>query len=185
MESVTEMSKAFRRARVAYEWGRARRAFLGFLPIFVLVGAVSLLGDQPRWTLAFGIVLFALGVVMLWYGREPKRAVLPGLAAGVVPLVLVLCARQVGHFCTGTSCTSLCIQACAVGGILAGLAVARVGHSRNGGLGFWVAASSVAILTGAMACSCLGISGIAGLALGYAAGTVPVLLGRAFAKKSS
>ncbi len=182
MDSATNSEKVFRRARLAYEWGRARRAFLGALPVLVLIGGACLFGDRPSWALAFGGVLFFVGVAMLWYGRDPQRAVLLGLVAGLLPLVLVLCARHFGHFCTGTSCTTLCMQACAVGGILAGFAVASVGNARRAGPGFWVAASSIAILTGAMACSCLGGAGIVGLAVGFGVGAVPAQLGRAFAK---
>lgn len=183
--SAAEMSAALRRARRAYEWGRTRRAFIGCLPVLVLLAAASIFGDRLEWTLAFGAGLFVLGMFMLWYGREPQRAVLPGIAAGVIPLVLVLCARHAGHFCTGTSCTSLCMQACALGGVLAGLAVASVGNARQAGPAFWISASSVSVLTGAMACSCLGLSGIAGLALGYVAGAVPMVLGRVFGQRSA
>jgi hypothetical protein len=181
MASVTELEPTLRRARRAYELGRARRALLGFLPVLGLVGGACLLSDSPSWTGSLGLCMFFLGVVMLWRGRDLKRAVLPGVAAGSVPLVLVLCARHFGHMCTGTSCSTLCMQACAAGGAVAGLAVASVGNSRRSGPGFWLAASALAILTGAMACSCLGISGVVGLALGYGGGLVPGLLKRAFA----
>jgi hypothetical protein len=173
-----------RRARLAYEWSRIRRAFVGsLLPVLVLLAVALIFGDRLEWTLAFGAGLFVLGMFMLWYGREPQRAVLPGIVAGMVPLFLVLCARHAGHFCTGTSCTTLCMQACALGGVLAGLGVASVGNARRAGLAFWISASAVSVLTGAMACSCLGISGIAGLAVGYVAGAAPVVIGRVFGQR--
>jgi hypothetical protein len=182
MDSATDLERTMRRARRAYELGRARRALLGFLPVLLLVGAACLFSDRASWTAAFGLGMFLFGSVMLWYGRDLKRAVLPGVAAGSVPLILVLCARHFGHLCTGASCTSLCMQACAGGGVLAGLAVASVGNARRSGPGFWLAASGMALLTGAMACACLGISGVVGLTLGYGAGVVPGLLQRVFAK---
>jgi hypothetical protein len=184
MESTTDLGPTMRRARRAYELGRARRALLGFLPVLALVGVASLFSDSASWTVSVGLGVFFLGAVMLWHGRDLKRAVIPGVAAGSVPLVLVLCARHFGT-CTGMSCTTLCMQACAVGGILAGLAIASVGNARGSGPGFWLAASALAILTGAMACACLGISGVAGLALGYGAGLVPALLRRVFARPAS
>jgi len=184
MESATDLTLMMRRARRAYELGRARRAVLGFAPVVVLVAAAYVFGDGDSWTASLGLALFVCGAAMLWYGRELKHAVLPGIAAGSVPLVLVLCARQFGGFCTGLSCTALCMDACAIGGVLAGLAVAGVGKARRSGPGFWIAASALSFVTGAMACVCLGMSGVIGLALGYGAGVVPGLLQRAFAKRS-
>jgi hypothetical protein len=151
---------------------------LGFLPVFVLVGVACALGDRPWWALAFGVGLFAAGVWALSYGRDARRAVLPGLAAGMAPLVLVLLARHVGHVCGGAECTSLCLQACVVGGAIAGLAVGFTKAARSAGAAFWVAASFVAVLTGAMACARLGISGILGLVLGYLVGLLPGLVRR-------
>jgi hypothetical protein len=47
--------------------------------------------------LIFGALMFVFAGVLLWYGRELKRAVLPSLFAGTVPAVLALCATHVGH----------------------------------------------------------------------------------------
>lgn len=185
MESTTDLESTMRGARRAYELGRARRALVGFLPALPVVGVACLFSDSPSWTVSVGLGMFFLGAVMLWHGRDLKRAVIPGVAAGSVPLVLVLCARHFGHVCTGMSCTTLCMQACAAGGILAGLAVASVGNSRRSGPGFWLAASALALPTGAMACACLGVSGVVGLALGYSAGLVPGLLRRVFARPTT
>lgn len=178
----TDLVLQQRQARTAYEVGRVRRAFVGFAPLsLLLVGVGCVFGDQPSWTVSLGSGLFLLGVTMLWYGRDVGRAVLPGVAAGSVPLSLVLLARHFGHACTGESCSTVCMQACAIGGIAAGIAVASVGNARRSGPGFWLSASALAILTGAMACACLGVSGIAGLVLGYSAGLAPGLLRRLFA----
>jgi len=72
-----------------------------------------------------------------------------------------------------------------VGGVVAGLAVASVGNQRRAGIWFWLSASSLTLLTGAMGCSCIGYSGVAGLGIGFAAGVVPGLLRTVFAKKTS
>lgn len=184
MESATDLTPTMRRARRAYELARVRRAVLGFAPVVVLVAAAYVFGDGGSWTALLGLALFVCGAAILWYGRELKHAVLPGIAAGIIPLILVLCARQYGGFCTDLSCTTLCMGACVIGGVLAGLAVAGVGNARRSGPGFWLAASALSLVTGAMACVCLGLSGVIGLALGYGAGGVPGLLQRAFAKRS-
>lgn len=170
-----------RRARVRYEATRVRRAVVGFAPALLVVAIAALFGRRPPATVAFGVALFGLGAVLLWYGRDLKRAVLPGLAAGLVPLILVQCANHVGHDCMGDGCFMVCVPACTVGGIVAGLAVAGIGGAHKGGAGFWLAASALALLTGAMGCVCVGVGGIAGLALGFGAGVVPTVLRRSFA----
>jgi hypothetical protein len=103
------------------------------------------------------------------------------VAAGLVPLVLALCANHV-HHCSADGCMTLCVPACAVGGLAAGLAVAGVGNRRRAGAVFWLPASGLALLTGAMGCSCVGYAGVAGLGLGFAAGVVPGALRRIFAR---
>jgi hypothetical protein len=121
----------------------------------------------------FGVGLFLVGVSVLWYGRDLRRAVLPGFVAGLVPLTLATCANHVGHLCTGENCMLWCVPACTVGGLAAGLAISVVGYRGRRGLGFWVAASAISLLTGAMGCSCAGYAGVLGLALGFGAGLVP------------
>jgi hypothetical protein len=170
-----------RRARVQYEWARAKRALVGFAPLLVVVAVATAIARHPSATGAFGVAAFLAGATMLWYGRDPKRAVLPGILAGFVPLVLVLCTSHI-HGCSGDNCMMVCVPACSVGGLVAGLAVASVGNQRRAGAVFWLSASALALLTGAMGCACVGYSGVAGLAIGFAAGVVPSLLRRAFAQ---
>ena len=180
MDSMSEvLERTLRRARRRYEWTRARRALLGFLPMAVLIGLACAASDRPVWASAFGSSLFALGVVVLWYGRDLRRAVLPGVVAGIVPLGLVMGARHLGHTCDGLTCTSLCLTACVVGGALAGLVVGSSKLARSAGPGFWLVASSLAVLTGAIACARLGAAGIVGLLLGYLLGAAPTLASRA------
>jgi hypothetical protein len=168
------------RARVRYELGRLRRALLGFAPVLVLVALAAVFSKEPSSTVAIGVGVFAVGAVFLWYGRDVRRAVLPGVAAGVVPLVLALCASHVGHACTGDRCMALCVPACATGGVLAGVVVATLAIRRRSGLGFGLGASGVALLTGAMGCAYAGYAGVAGMVLGFGAGLVAVLVSRRF-----
>jgi hypothetical protein len=167
------------RARRAYEWSRARRAAIGFAPVSILVGGAVVLGEHPTGALAFGAALFLLGVLMLWHGRELKRSVLPGLVAGLIPLVAVLCVHRFEPCCTGAHCAhcmAMCLPACAAGGLGAGLVVAAVGLRHRRGLWFWLAASGIALSTGAMGCICVGMAGLGGLGLGYAFGFAPGLV---------
>jgi hypothetical protein len=179
----TELIEVERRTRARYEWARAKRAAVGFAPLLLVVAVATAVARHPSATGAFGIGAFIAGAVMLWYGRDPKRAVLPGILAGFVPLALALCTSHM-HGCMGDGCMMMCVPACSVGGLVAGLAVASVGNQRRAGAVFWLSASALALLTGAMGCACVGYSGVAGLAIGFAAGVVPGLLRRAFAQRA-
>jgi hypothetical protein len=175
----TELDQTEHRARLSYEMSRLRRAILGFAPMLSLVVIAVLLGNRMGPTLAFGAALFAFGVVLLWYGHDVKRAVLPGIAAGTVPLLFALCARHVGHACMGDACMSLCVPACAAGGLIAGAIVAATGIRGRRGVGFWLAASGITLFTGAMGCVCTGVSGVVGLAAGYVVSSAPGLISAA------
>jgi hypothetical protein len=184
MDSI-DLSRAEHRARRHYEWARARRALIGFTPALIVVTCATTFARHPAWTLAFGGAMFVLGAGLLWYGRDVRRAVLPGVAAGLVPLVFGLCAFRVGHICTGDNCMMFCVPACTVGGLVAGLGVAAVALGRSSGLGFWIAAAGMSLLTGAMGCSCVGYWGVVGLAVGFVSGTVPGVLRRMFVRPAS
>lgn len=175
---ASNLAQIERRLRRKYEWTRLRRALLGFAPVLLLVAAATCLTHRPSSAMGFGGALFAFGVVALWYGRGVQRAVLPGLALGLIPLVLALCANHMHHMCTSSFCLSACVPACASGGLIAGIGTALVGHRERQGLRFWVAASLIALLTGAMGCSCVGFGGIAGMTIGFGLGLLPALLRR-------
>jgi hypothetical protein len=171
-----------RRLRRKYEWARARRAFWGFTPSLLIVAAATLFAKHPTSALTFGAGMFVFGVAALWYGRNVRKAVLPGVALGLIPLTLALCANHLGHTCMGGACMSVCMPACTAGGLVAGVGMAIVGHRQRQGLGYWLAASAIAVLTGAMGCSCVGYAGVVGLMLGFSVGLVPALARRFFGR---
>jgi len=166
-----------RRLRFRYELSRARLALLGVVPVAVLVAVAATLAHRPESTLWFGAATVTAGATLLWYGREPQRAVLPGILAGIVPLALALCANNM-HACGPGGCSSWCVEACTAGGVIAGLSVAIVGNQRRAGGWYWLSASSLALLTGGMGCMCVGFSGLIGLGLGFVGGVVPGLIRR-------
>jgi hypothetical protein len=180
----TEVLTLQRRARTRYEVARLRAATLGVLPLTLVMTAALCFTERPASTLGFGLAAAAVGLVLLWYGRAPQRAVLPGAAAGLVPLALSLCANQI-HHCGSDGCSSFCAPACALGGVVAGLLVASIGRRRGADVGFWLPASGMALLTGSMGCTCVGYSGLLGLTFGFAVGLVPGLLGGPSAQKSA
>jgi len=173
----TEVSEIARRTRLRYEWARLRRAALGFAPVLLVVAGATALARRPTLTGVLGVAAFVMGAALLWDGRDPKRAVLPGVLSGLVPLSLALCANRL-HVCTGDGCVSWCVPACSLGGLVAGFLVARAGHQRRRAPSFWLAASALAFLIGGMGCACVGYSGLLGLALGFGVGVLPGLLHR-------
>jgi hypothetical protein len=169
MES-TDAQQVERRARRAYEMSRLRRAIVAFAPMLSLVALAAVLGHRPWPTLALGASFFVAGVWLLWYGRDIRRAVLPSIAAGAVPLVLALCARHLPHACMGGSCFSVCIPACAVGGLIAGCLIVVVALRARHRPGFWITASGLTLLTGSMGCMCVGGWGILAQIGGFVVG---------------
>lgn len=182
MDSV-DLLQLERRARRAYERQRIVRAALAMGPIVVFIASVALLVRPGLVPVAFGVLAVLAGLAMLWYGRDPQKAVLPGFAAGLVPLVLALGASRY-HYCGTSGCTTLCVEACSLGGVIAGLAIATVSGQRRLGLGFGVSASTVALLSGALGCACVGVGGLVGLGLGFVAGLVPGLLWASWAARA-
>ncbi len=180
----TDLQAFERRARRKYEWARVRRALVGFSPALVIVAAAALNERHPGSATAFGVGMFAVGVVLLWYGRDVRRAVLPGVALGVLPLVLALCANHM-HSCGGGVCMNWCVPACVVGGLGAGVGVAIIGHRARRSAGYWAAVSALALLTGAMGCACAGYAGVVGLVAGFAIGLGPELIRSVWAKRAS
>ena len=167
MDPTNGLDELERRYRRIYEVSRLRRAISSFLPVLFLIATAIYFGGSAATALVAGPLLFVSGVLALWYGRDPGRGVLPGVLAGGGALVLVLCANQMGHFCTGERCMSWCLPACIVGGLLAGSGVSLIGVRERRGAGYWGSATLVTLATGALGCSCVGFSGIIGLAVGF------------------
>lgn len=176
----TDVAHVKRRARAAYELGRVRVAVLGVAPILAVVAVATCLSYRPLVTLWLGAATIAAGAVMLWYGCDPQRAVLPGILAGLAPLAIALCANNM-HGCGSGWCASWCIRACALGGTVAGIAIVSVGHQSHESIWFWLPASGLTLLVGSMGCASMGCasmgySGVVGLGVGFAFGMVLGLL---------
>lgn len=165
MDSI-DLPALAQQARRRYERARFKWSVAGALPVLSLVGVAVWLNRHPASAVAFGALAFAFGVVVLWRGQDWGRAFLPGVVSGVVPLVLSLVAN-VSHGCAGGHCSSWCVPACATGGLVAGAAVSMMAVRRKYGQEFWLGASALSLLTGAMGCACVGYSGLVALVLGY------------------
>lgn len=175
----TEVKGGENRARLAYEMSRLRRAVLGFAPMLALVAVALLLGNRSMPTLAFGMGLFVFGVVLLWYGHDVKRAVLPGVAAGTVPLIFALCSRHMGQTYMDGRGMAICVSACVAGGLIAGAVISFAGIRGKRGFGFLLAAAGVTLFTGAMGCVCAGGWGLVGLVIAFGVSAAPGLISAA------
>ena len=177
----TDLTALSRVARRRYERARLGRSLAGAAPVLLVAAVAMLLGRRPSSAALFGGLLFVSGVVLLWRGRDLHRAVLPGVLSGLIPLAFALVANA-GHGCAGGHCSTLCVPACTAGGVTAGIVVSVVATRLKLGWGFWAAASTMAVLTGAMGCSCVGASGVLALIGGFSAGLIPQVVRSAFAR---
>jgi hypothetical protein len=158
------------RARRAYEWGRLRRALLGALPLALLIGPALALTPRvvPTLILATTLLLGAIG--LLWLGHGYPRAALLGVAAGALPLGLVLCSSRLGHACAGSMCMEFCFATSALGGAAAGALIGSWAFEKRVSALLLLTASAFGLLTGAMGSTCVGLLGVVALAIGFGLG---------------
>jgi hypothetical protein len=165
------------RAREAYERSRLRFS-LSLVPAALVLPVTSaLLGTPLPSAVVLGAGLVLLLLAATWRGGALARGALNGVEVGLVPLALAHSAKLYGHVCTPAGCSTLCVPACASGGVVAGLALewlARRSAQPNVVRGVGLVS---ALLTGALGCSCVGASGILALvvALGLSSTTGRVL----------
>lgn len=150
----------------AYERGRLRWVLRNVAWVALLPLVAFALGGRLAGTLILGAALLSAFATLIWTGRDFGRGAWAGLVAGVPALLLPLCAQLAGHVCSGSGCYSLCLPACIAGGLIAGVVVARRARKAPSPAIALSCAAGVAFLTGALGCSCIGYSGVAGLAVG-------------------
>jgi hypothetical protein len=163
-------------ARRAYELGRARHAAWAALPTLAVVAVAALMSHGRATVSVAGTALYCTAALFHWRGRHLARGVARGVAAGLVPFALAHAARTYGHLCAPGGCASLCVPACVFGGIIAGAAVALAARRSPRRWASWAATGTIAALTGALGCACVGMSGLVGLGAGLLLGTSPIVL---------
>jgi hypothetical protein len=172
---LPELRALRRRARRTYETARLRQAVLGAWPVPLAALLGLRLGCTDTHVLALGGPLLLGSIGLLWVGRDYARGVLPGLLAGVAPLVLPGLTMSCGDGCSPAAML-WCRSSCVAGGILAGLVVGwRCARFELGSVRFGVVAAGTALLTGAIGCLTGGAIGLAGMVVGFALGAVPAL----------
>ena len=181
-------------ARHAYERGRvkkgAHRALL-VLPFTCLPLYACFAAGRATEMLFVIASVAALVVLFNWRGQDFARGANVGLTAGLSPLLLPLVTSWIAPICSTLIC-GLLPAASIAGGFVAALCLAGGSLSRfrpdflddslakRPGLGFWIAAVSVTVTLGVAGCLHVGLAGLAGMALGLAVGTLPVLAAYAF-----
>lgn len=165
-------------ARHAYERGRWKlglRCALFVLPVALLPLRHCLQAGRGALMLAVLATLATLVALFHWRGQEYARGASVGLVAGLSPLLLPLVAGWFAPVCSAVICGFLPVASVA-GGFLGALALTGAGLlGERPGAGFWLGATSVTLTLGAAGCLHIGLAGLAGLALGLAAGAVPAL----------
>ncbi len=168
----------------AYERGRVRHAFAGAAPLLALVALIASLQPKPMVVLGVGAVLFASGVVLLWRGQQLGRGAWMGASAGLIPLAFGVCVRAYQHWCQGAMFMPGCVAACVTGGVVAGVWIALVARQQVARMAFVASAAGVALLTGALGCSCAGPLGVGGMLVGLLVPVGPVLFRHAHNAKA-
>jgi hypothetical protein len=166
------------RARRVYEWSRLRAALPWALWVAPMIAAtLAIGGPSTTMRLGAGVALAVLVVILAWRGGAARRAIGPGLLAGLAPLALPLITRSM-HLCGVHGCMMLCLPACIVGGVVGGLVVAlTLRRVTEGRVTFALATAAIAMLCGAMGCLIAGLGGFLGMVVAVATLPVPVLLG--------
>ncbi|MFN3199218.1 MAG: hypothetical protein ACE366_12525 [Bradymonadia bacterium] len=163
------------RARSRFERGRAVDALWASMllwPVLALAVWAAPVVDTALW--AVGVTwLAAWGA--LWRGGELAAGVMPGVMCAIFPLVGAHCASHIGHMCTGDGCYSLCAPLCGVGGLVAGLVLARRMIKIGGRWTGWLTGGFIVLAMGATGCTCIGLGGVAGVTLGLALGATPLI----------
>lgn len=165
-EGLTPPAELLPQLSAAYEKGRWFWALGRVLPVSLIPASVLLLGGRPAGVLGFGFLLMVSLVPLLWSGKELARGAWVGLSSGLPALAFPLAAQFAGHACLSSGCYSLCIPACISGGLVAGFLLSRRCLSSPSPVASMGSALGVALLTGALGCSCVGFSGVAGLFAG-------------------
>jgi hypothetical protein len=179
------MSSLEARARRAYELGRLRAGLARAAWLIPIVALSILWRGRPADALALGALVAAVVAAFHWAGGTLARAVVPGLVAGLPPVILPLLLRCCGN----TACPEMAWDdpqlrvmaiACLASGAAAGAVVAWwASRLEEGRAGAAAAAGILAIAVGALGCSVIGTAGLAGLVAGLlVAGGPAVVLAR-------
>jgi hypothetical protein len=173
--SALNRTAVFVLAQKRYE---RRRLFLslsfGLAIAGIPLGSLAL-GGIRMTSIILSLLLVGGASAGVWLGGLGARSAISGLKAGLVPLIFSHLANLTGHVCIpGRGCASLCIPACALGGVFAGVLLEHMARQTARPVLLRLVGGSLALATGALGCSCVGYGGMLGLLVGM---TLPLGLG--------
>lgn len=153
-------------ARRAYELGRMKVALVRAAPALAFgAAAVGFASAEATPTFVMATLLGLASAGLVFIGGAAGRAVPAGLLAGWIPFVLPLLVR--GQVCPmGGACEAWCVTACVIGGTAAGTWLGWRSAREENGWPWLVSGLGLAGVAGALGCSCVGIPGLVGMALG-------------------
>ncbi|HEY5962137.1 MAG TPA: hypothetical protein VIV60_36525 [Polyangiaceae bacterium] len=159
---ITELQRLALRA---YERGRVKWATLGgfLLLIASVVGLISAGRAPVFFVIAGGLALMA--GIYIWRGGDAGNALLPGLAAGLLPLVLSAVLLDCRAECSGI-CMRHCMLVCAVGATAAGLLAAFLTRHHPRRWKAWLFAVALVPASGLLGCPHVGYGQVCGLLVG-------------------
>ncbi len=167
---ITRIDVARVTVQSAYDRGQRFEAWLPSALVVVFLFAAWLAGAHLRQSWPWAALSLSLAWAIGRWGRSAgtarvrgglaRRLAVPALLGGLIPLACGLCAMHVGHVCAGGVCSSVCVPACASGGVVAGLILGRMWALQRApasvvGSGFVLCASLASV-----GCSCAGQGGI-------------------------
>jgi hypothetical protein len=171
-----ELALVERRVRRAYEIGRVKYAMVSGLPLMGLSGLAFLAGAGRSLDVVAALALVVTGLTYLWRGQLAARALLSGVVAGLVPLLLALFANWSSPGCTHEATISVCTVACAIGGVLAARRLTEFARAEEKHPAAFVLAVLPAILLGSLGCGCIGYVGVLAMAGALTLASLPEML---------
>lgn len=158
------------RTLAAYESARLRDGLIWALPLTVLAILSLYEGHEHVLTLCVTALAVVSMVLMVKRGQAFGAGARMGLFAGLVPFIISMLARDSRHFITPLGHVHGCVVACGIA-----CAVMTVVLSRTAaGTKQWLSASWTMLTIATIACSCVGVSGVALLVAMVAVAVAPV-----------
>lgn len=153
--------------RSIYERSRLRRGLRTALFVLPMMAVSFGCCGNLRASIVIAVALALLVTSLVWRGGAIARAVVPGYAAGIVPLVvpLVACPACERMGISG----SIPLAACVLGGLVSGAVVVYyASREREDRTAFVLAGGAVAALAGSLGCVIVGLGGVLAMTIGLA-----------------
>jgi hypothetical protein len=159
---ITELERLALRA---YERGRVKWALLGGFLLLLASGAGLLsAGRAPIFFVIAGGLALTAGIY-IWRGGDAGNALLPGLGAGLLPLLLSAVVLNCRAECSGI-CMRHCMLVCAVGAAAAGLFASFLTRHHPRRWKAWLFAIALVPASGLLGCPHVGYGQVCGLLVG-------------------